>query len=135
MHLFLVAFSLLFVWIIPAFAEDSVTVSERDCHRLIRHQPRADVAHTPGVDVRGRPVVPADLGGGSPIRLPEVITIDIGFELDEKYGLGGGGKYSGSSKIGSVTVRNGDVFYDGHRLDDADQAAVATACRDAYGKP
>ena len=120
---------------VPASADETVTISKEGCRQLVRHRPDADVAYQPGVDVNGNPVVPADLGGGSPIQMPEVISIDIGFELDEKYGFGSGGRYSGSSKIGTVTVRDGEVFYNGHRLDDAGQTAIAAACRDAYDKP
>lgn len=37
-----------------------ITISKPDCSRLIQHVPAPDVAYKPGVDVRGRPVVPAD---------------------------------------------------------------------------
>lgn len=37
-----------------------ITISKPDCSRLIQHVPSADVTYKPGVDVRGRPVVPAD---------------------------------------------------------------------------
>ncbi|OAN50828.1 hypothetical protein A6A04_17155 [Paramagnetospirillum marisnigri] len=37
-----------------------ITITKTDCSRLIQHQPSADVAYKPGVDVRGRPVASAD---------------------------------------------------------------------------
>ena len=50
-----------------ARAQDAAAVSEgpkvriakKDCRRLVRHQPAADVAYQPGVDVRGNKVVGA----------------------------------------------------------------------------
>lgn len=51
-----------------------VVISKQDCQRAIQHIPSADVAYKAGVDVHGKPVVPADLpsnGGG--IKLPDQI--------------------------------------------------------------
>lgn len=63
-----------------ALAEDvTVTVSARDCARLLRHQPAADVAFKPGEGVKGKRVAPADLpgSGGTLNVLPEVFEIPI----------------------------------------------------------
>ena len=88
----------------------------------------------PGVDVRGRRVVPADRGGGSPIKLPKEITIDIGIDLEEKYGLGAGGDYTGTAKVGKVTVKNGQVTFNGQPLGNQEQQAITAACRNSYKK-
>lgn len=109
----------------------SVKVSRSECNRIVKHQSSAE--YKPGVDVRGKKVKEADLPGGSPIKLPETISIDIGFDLDKKYGLGSGGKYTGESVIGKVTVKGDKVYWDGKPLDSGDQAAIAEACQKAYG--
>ena len=44
-----------------ANAGPKVTMTKRDCQRLVRHQARDDVAFKPGVDVRGKKVKSADL--------------------------------------------------------------------------
>lgn len=117
-------------------ADGTVTViSRQDCGRLSTHTPAPDVAYKPGVDVRGRPVAPADLGGGSAISMPGEIVIDIGIKLDEKYGLGAGGVYAGAASLGKVTVRDGATYWNDKRMDDADRHAVAEACKKAYGNP
>lgn len=72
---------------VPATAEEQVTITARDCRLLARHIPDADVAHRPGVDVRGRKVVPADLGGAPSIKLPDVIAFDV--KVDLRNFLGG----------------------------------------------
>ena len=96
--------------------------------------PAPDVAYKPGVDVYGRRVAPADLGGGSPIKLPKEITIDIGIDLEEKYGLGAGGTYTGTADIGKVKVKDGRVTFNGQPLGDQEQQAIAEACRKTYKK-
>jgi hypothetical protein len=115
-------------------AASELTLSKKDCARIVRHAPSPDVAYKPGVDARGRKVAPADLGGGSLIKLPKEITIDIGIDLEEKYGLGAGGKYTGTSNIGKVKVKNGRVTFNGQPLGNREQQAIAAACRKTYKK-
>jgi len=122
----------------PAMAEEGakLTVSRADCQALVRHVPDKGVAYQPGVDVRGRKVAPADAGGGSSWKVPDSITIDIGIDIAEKYGIGAGGRFKGEAVIAKVTVdtRTGEVLLDGKPAGDAEEAAIAKACREAYGQ-
>lgn len=113
-------------------AADQVRVSKRDCQNLVRHQ-AASAEYKPGVDAHGRRVAPADVGGGSSIKVPTEITIDIGIDLAEKYGLGAGGKYSGEAAIGKVSVKGDQVYWNGTPLGDGERNAIAAACRRQYG--
>jgi len=121
---------------VPAMpsAGETVVISRDDCLRAIRHVPSADAAYAPGVDARGRPVAPADLGGGPRIALPEILAFDINIDV---------GRYLGGSRYGTLDMAVGTVVYDvasgrltfnGEVLTDADQRAVAEACRRAYGE-
>ena len=67
--------------------ETKITITKKDCRRLVRHTASADVAYRPGVDVRGRKVVPADAGGRVPLKLPDVFEFNIDVDI-RKY-LGG----------------------------------------------
>jgi hypothetical protein len=109
----------------------SVKVTRSECRSIAKHQSSAE--YKPGTDARGKKVKEADLPGGSPIKLPETISIDIGIDLDKKYGLGSGGKYTGEGTVGKVTVKGDKVYWDGKPLDQRDQAAIAEACRQTYG--
>ena len=116
----------------PSLAQ--LTVTKRDCKRITKHVPAPDVAYRPGGGVRGKEFAPADLGGASPIKIPDEISIDIGIDLEEKYGLGSGGKYTGEGIIGTVTVKKGRVYFNGQPLTASDQAVLAQACRDKLKK-
>ena len=109
----------------------SVKLSRSECKGFTKHQSSAD--YKPGVDARGKKVEGADLPGGSPIKLPETISIDIGIDLEKKYGLGAGGKYTGEGVVGKVTVKGDKVFFNDQPLDQRDRAAIAEACQKAYG--
>ena len=132
-------FSAVLAGIIFAAATDvraagKLTVSKKDCAGIVAHAPSADVAYKPGTDVHGRKVTPADLGGGSPLKLPKEITIDIGIDLEEKYGLGAGGDYTGTANVGKVKVKNGQITFNGQPLGNQEQQAISAACRDTYKK-
>ena len=110
---------------------DTLVISARDCRRLvIAHEPAADVAYQPGVDVRGRPVVPADLGGALRVRPPDPVVIDIVIPLFTFLGphtpplTEDAGVYAGT-----VVLEGGRLYYDGQPLDDPVTAAIAAQCR------
>ena len=72
-----------FALIVLPFAAmaDTVTTTRADCQRLVNYVPSSDVAYQPGKDAYGRPVAPADLGGGSDIKAPDVISFDVQVNL------------------------------------------------------
>lgn len=116
-------------WVAPASAE--IAISRRDCERLVHHQPAPDVAYQPGVDVHGRPVAPAGLGGGSQIELPDVIYIPVEVLIQDKYGIPANSVlYDATALVGVVSVRGNRVYFEDKLLIDPEIAALEEACRD-----
>ena len=116
-------------WAAPASAE--IAISRKDCQRLVDHEPAPDVAYQPGVDVHGRPVAPADLGGGQQIQLPDVIYIPIEVLVQDKYGIPANSVlYDATALIGVVAVRGNRVYFEDQELTDPEVAALEQACRD-----
>lgn len=76
----------------PVFAQaegaepPKARITKKDCNRVIRHVARADVNYTPGVDVRGNPVAPADATGGFTIPLPDVYEFNVTKDLSAYLG-------------------------------------------------
>jgi hypothetical protein len=68
---------------VDAVAQQKLTISAKDCRRLVRHVARDDVTYKAGVDVCGRKLKgpPADVGGGSPIKIPTIIEFDVTRDL------------------------------------------------------
>ena len=54
-----------------------------ECQLLPVHVPKGDVAFKPGVDVRGKPVVPADINA-APIEPPKTIVIPLTVDMAKK---------------------------------------------------
>ncbi|MBM3598342.1 MAG: hypothetical protein FJX35_09025 [Alphaproteobacteria bacterium] len=131
------AFPLGFAAPTEAQERTTVTVSDADCRKLVEHQPSADVAYKPGVDVRGRPVAPADLpSNASPIKMPDVIEIPISIDLSNRLAPSlQGTLYRPEARIGTVSVRGNQVFFNNEPLSGADQAAFAQACAQRQRKP
>jgi hypothetical protein len=120
------------VWAAPASAE--IAISRKDCSRLVNHEPAPDVTYLPGVDVHGRPVVPADLGGPRLTgvdQLPDVIYIPIEVLVQDKYGIPANSVlYDATALIGVVSVRGNRVYFEDQELTDPEVAALEQACRD-----
>ncbi len=119
----------------PAVAAETVTISTADCRRLVAHTPSAD--YQPGVDVRGKPVAPADLPGSASIDLPEVIEIPLTVDVAKRLGRGEDGAdvlrsrrgIEGKASLGTLTVKGNDLFWNGRRLQSQDEVLMAEACR------
>ena len=113
----------------PVQAE--VAVSRKDCEQLVRHKPSADATYQPGVDVHGNPVAPADLNGGSQLKLPDVIYIPIEVLVQDKYGIPANSVlYEAKAQVGLVEVRGNRVFYENQELTNPETAALEAVCRD-----
>lgn len=108
-----------------------ITVRNADCQQIVYHEPSDNVAFVPGVDISGRPVVPADLNGGYGIEAPEEVTIDIRLDLAQRLGLGEGAASAligGEGVIGQVTVNGQDLYWNGELLPRDSQEALLAAC-------
>jgi hypothetical protein len=126
----------------PTLAE-TVSLSTGDCKKLVQHVPSDDVTYKPGVDVRGKAVVPADIDGGYQMNIPEAIDIQIGVDLADRMGLRAARRqgaqpgapvrkvlpYEGKAAIGTLTIKGNDAFWNGERLVPQDEKLLAEACR------
>ncbi len=106
----------------PAYAIE-VTYSHQMCRLLEKHVPRDDVTYQPGADVNGKPVVPADLNGGSAFQLPDTIKIPLSVDLAQEFNLTEFDDNELVVPLGILEVtKDGRVLQDGRDL--TDQAYV-----------
>ncbi len=113
--------------------DQKVMVSKQDCRWLAQHQPAADVAYTPGVGVRGRPVKPADLASNRRISLPKIIAIPLHVPVASLLKKGVTSPVGNSEvDVGLVTVdrNSGEILYEGETLVPAEAERMAVACRE-----
>lgn len=124
----------------PAVAQDTgegtgeavtqMSVSLEDCKRLVRHKARDDVAYKPGVDVRGKEVVPAEIKPLGAITVPDEIVIDFGLDLAGRYGFGGAALFDATAGIATVhyDLASGALTFNGKPLLKDDSRAIERAC-------
>jgi hypothetical protein len=109
----------------PAYLE----VDRSVCDRIVEHVPDADVTYQPGVDVHGKPVVPADINP-STVTLPDVIWIPLELDLQRSFGLPGTRRlFDGKVLLGTIRVEGNRVTYDGQELTDPQSQVLAELCR------
>jgi hypothetical protein len=113
----------------PSLAPDALIITRKDCGYLIRHQPDADVAYRPGVDVNGRPVVGADLTPR--LDLPQAVDIDIIVQPTHRRRQPRGALgVTGEPYIGRASVlMDGRAYFNGQPVHDEWQEALAAKCR------
>src|SRR5690349_10976583 len=66
-------------------ADGRVVVSSKACAEVVAHVPDAGVAYTPGVDVNGNAVAPADLPDTTPPIVGEDFPIFLTLDLKKKF--------------------------------------------------
>ena len=140
-HMPAVAAVLAALWALPGQAQlrpplppeqgGLVVLQRADCARLSAHVPDANVAYQPGVDARGRPVVPADLNPAPPLVLPDEITIAVTVDLQQRFGIPASSSlYKREASIGTVVVRpDGSASFNGQPLTSQEQSALAFLCQ------
>ncbi len=135
-------FLLALLLILPSalHAKETPILDPAFCRALVKHVPDADVAYRPGVDVRGKPVVPADLGGQPQMDLPEEVVLPITADMFKLLGLDQSkfpfqAMQRNDIYLGTLTVRGEQLFWNGKPLSDAQQDNLAVLCMKPTKKP
>lgn len=110
----------------------TVTITASDCTNFVRHVPSSDVTYKPGVDVKGRAVAPADLGGGVQIKAPTEFSIPITIDLQKRLGIPADPNsfQTQNFAVGTVTWKNGKGYFNGQPLQSAESERLAALCQE-----
>ncbi len=124
---------LITLFLTPPPALASPTLDPAFCQALVKHVPDADVEYRPGVDVHGKPVIPADLPGSNDFLIQQPITIPLTADLLSFLNLPAATfpfNTMGRTDIqlGTLTVDGDKVLYNGKPLSDEQQDNLAVLC-------
>lgn len=120
----------------PLAAQDKtrVEISRENCARLVVYHKPKGVDYEPGRDVRGRPVVSADLNGGPvDLRIPQVIEFDVDINPIEFPDTEGPDSFDNTAySVGRVSYdrRTGLLLFNGQPLSDPLAAELAQKCQE-----
>lgn len=125
---------------VPAQAQEGgpvrVEITPLDCRPIdqgVAFNQAPGVEYQPGVDVAGRPVAPADVGGGYAIDLPEEIAFYIDLDMIERIRdrlpATAGKGLKGEATLGAVSIRDGIVMWNGEPMEPSVQRELREACR------
>lgn len=114
--------------------EFRVTMTKKDCKRVVKHAPADDVAYQPGVDSRGNAVAPADIPGSQmQFDLPDDIEFDLALN---PFDYGGNADLAdifsnSSTNLGTVkySITSGKMTLNGNSLTDDQLDVIAKSCR------
>ena len=126
-----VGFLLLIGLIYQAAEAQLVTITGQDCASLVRHVASDDTAYKPGVDVDGKPVVPADLGSAQAVELPKEFSIPVTVDLQRRLGVPPDpNQYQTQNfTVGTVTWKDGAAWFNGRPLQDEESRRLSEACQ------
>ncbi len=115
---------LLLPWTALAQPLEIVVVGRDTCRALAAHHPAPGVAYTPGVDVHGRPVAPADLPSAA------AGTGEVKVALKRGLPIGSGALGASEIVVGEVKIDllTGRATLDGKPLEAGLQSDVLAAC-------
>lgn len=108
-------------------------LTEAVCAELDRHDRVAGAEYQPGVDVRGRRVVRADVSPHA-TTIPTPSAVDVSVVLRDGGFTPGDRRRRGEVPVGRFFVRSdGGVSYDGQPLTPEMQQEVSAVCRQVWG--
>lgn len=109
-------------------AQTTIVITRAECDRLVRHVASADVTYTPGVDVNGNAVAPADLNAQPQIAVPETISIPVTIDLATNLGIPT--SFLARPTVGEVLVsEDGRVSFNGQPVSGAAEHELAKRCQ------
>ncbi len=117
-----------------ARAATTIEVGPGVCDTLVNYVPEPGVEYQPGVDASGNPVVPADVGERPPLKFPTHFVIPITEYLAARLtngGQTGQGTLSPQAMLGTVTVDNGHLAFNGQPIGDDVDGELAQLCQKA----
>lgn len=109
----------------------TVAITAADCARLVQYVEAADVAFKPGVDLQGRPVVPADVEESVRIEPPGEFAVPITVDLQKSLGIPVDPNLfqTQNFSVGVVTWEGGRGYFNGQPLQSEQSAKFATLCQ------
>lgn len=105
-------------------------LSDEACRQLTAYQPGVDGSadYKPGVDVTGKPVVEADIGGAA-IPVPEAIEFQLSVDMAQYLGYYTSPQPEGYVDLGTITVLpDGQVLRNGAPMETQAETALRALC-------
>lgn len=99
------------------------------CRYLPSHRPAPDVEYTPGVDVHGNPVAPADLPGSAGSVPIDRFEIPVTAAFARRLGFAVPRGLPGAMEFGRVTIQGDRVLFNGQPVGQAGRAELYAVCR------
>ncbi len=118
-------------------AEKKALVTVETCRILTEHIPADDVSYKAGVDVRGKPVKPADLVPAADFGLKDKISFQLILDVAKENRATENSQsriqnrpgQRGDMYMGQIMVRDGRVTLDGRPLSGKNRKALYVLCQ------
>jgi len=114
----------------PAIAANEELKNEIDpklCQQMADYKQPPGVAYEAGVDVKGKPVVEADLNP-SPVQVPDQVVFLVSVDMAQYLGLQTSAGTEMNATMGAITYESGQLSFNGEPLEGQAAKALRELC-------
>ena len=112
-----------------AFAvENDMSISVSNCKKILAKSKKMKVDYVNGIDVRGKPVVGADLSTSNSILDPNEVKFDLSIDLAKRYGLSNE-HLDAKASVARILFKGGNLFINGYLASSGDEDKIYQNCK------
>lgn len=108
--------------------ENNVSISVSNCKKILAKSKRMKVDYIDGIDVRGKPVVGADLSTSNSILDLNEVKFDLSIDIAKRYGLSNEHLDSKAS-VARIVFKGGNLFINGYLASSGDEDKLHQNCK------
>ena len=108
--------------------ENDINISVSNCKKILAKSKKMKVDYVNGIDVRGKPVVGADLSTSNSILDPNEVKFDLSIDLAKRYGLSNE-HLDAKASVARILFKGGNLFINGYLASSEDEDKLYQNCK------
>tara|TARA_X000001036_G_C20680428_1_gene805739 strand:+ start:344 stop:844 length:501 start_codon:yes stop_codon:yes gene_type:complete len=108
--------------------ENKMSISVSDCEKILAKRKRIKADYVDGIDVRGKPVIGADLSTSNSILDLNEVKFDLSIDIAKRYGLSNE-HLDAKARLVRIVFKGGNLFINGYLASSGDQDKLYQNCK------
>ena len=108
--------------------ENNMSISVSNCKKILAKSKRMKVDYVEGIDVRGKPVVGADLSTSNSILDLNEVKFDLSIDIAKRYGLSNE-HLDSKARVARIVFKGGNLFINGYLASSGDEDKLHQNCK------
>ena len=108
--------------------ENDINISVSNCKKILAKMKKMKVDYVDGIDVRGKPVVGADLSTSNSILDLNEVKFDLSIDIAKRYGLSNE-HLDAKASVSRILFKGGNLFINGYLASSGDEDKLYQNCK------